>query len=110
MCVCRSHAAQSTFFNVVGFGDRVQSLWQETRAYDADTFRQCDEHLKTVQADLGPPRPLAPALCVCVVSLCMTLLTRAVTGGTNVIAPLEQIFAQPLRPGVPRQIVRRIAV
>jgi len=65
-------------FDIVGFGSTWQSLFGESLAYDASTFRKASAHAQSVQADLG---------------------------GTELLGPLRAIFQRPVPEGYARRIV-----
>jgi hypothetical protein len=65
-------------FNIVGFGNRTELLFDAPQSYDADSLHVASRHAQTVQADLG---------------------------GTELLEPLQQIFAWSIPSGFERRIV-----
>jgi Ca2+-binding EF-hand superfamily protein len=65
-------------FNIIGFGSRTELLFDAPRPYDAESLQMASHHAQTVQADLG---------------------------GTELLAPLQQIFSWPVPCGFERRIV-----
>eukprot|EP00443_Scrippsiella_acuminata_P106998 CAMPEP_0115749294 /NCGR_PEP_ID=MMETSP0272-20121206/94112_1 /TAXON_ID=71861 /ORGANISM="Scrippsiella trochoidea, Strain CCMP3099" /LENGTH=861 /DNA_ID=CAMNT_0003194329 /DNA_START=69 /DNA_END=2654 /DNA_ORIENTATION=+ len=70
---------QDCLFNIVGFGSTYQSLFgAKSASYNAETLQMASEHAEQVHADLG---------------------------GTEMLQPLEFIFAQALPQGFARSII-----
>lgn len=65
------------YFNVIGFGSYYRSLFQESQQYTDETLEKAITYVQKMRADLG---------------------------GTNLILPLDFIFDQPRKNGVPRVI------
>ena len=65
------------FFNVVGFGSTYRTLFKKSKLYNDANLKQATRLAKTMEADLG---------------------------GTDILAPLEWVFSQPLVKGHPRQL------
>lgn len=65
------------FINIVGFGSSYRKLWPHSVKYSKDSLREGTAHIASMQADLG---------------------------GTEILAPLTDIFRTPLIPGYMRQI------
>ncbi|XP_032233740.2 von Willebrand factor A domain-containing protein 5B1 isoform X2 [Nematostella vectensis] len=63
------------YFNLIGFGSYYRSVYQETQIYDEETAEHACNYVQKMRADLG---------------------------GTNLILPLEFIFNQPPKKGIPR--------
>jgi Ca-activated chloride channel family protein len=64
-------------FNVVGFGDRFESLFPESRAYDDASLAEAAKYVSHLEADLG---------------------------GTEILPALESVLGGERRPGLPRQV------
>jgi Ca-activated chloride channel family protein len=65
------------FFNIVGFGDRFESLFPESRAYDDASLAEAAKHVAVLEADLG---------------------------GTEILPALTSVLGAERRPGLPRQV------
>lgn len=65
------------YFNVVGFGSRYSTLFKNSQLYNDKNLEEATRLAETMQADLG---------------------------GTEILAPLEWVFSQPLVKGHPRQL------
>lgn len=65
------------YFNVVGFGSRYTTLFKKSQLYNDENLKEATKLAETMQADLG---------------------------GTEILAPLEWVFSQPLVKGHPRQL------
>lgn len=69
---------QGCRFNIIGFGSRPEFLFEGPVPYDEHSLRKASDHAQTVQADLG---------------------------GTELLAPLDQIFKRPVGIGFERRLV-----
>lgn len=65
------------YFNVVGFGSSYRTLFKKSKLYNDENLKEATQLAETMQADLG---------------------------GTEILAPLEWVFSQPLVKGHPRQL------
>lgn len=65
------------YFNVVGFGSSYQTLFKSSQLYNDKNVEKATDLAESMQADLG---------------------------GTEILAPLEWVFSQPLVKGHPRQL------
>lgn len=65
------------YFNVVGFGSSDRTLFKESTLYNDENLKEATQLAETMQADLG---------------------------GTEILAPLQWVFSQPLVKGHPRQL------
>lgn len=65
------------YFNVVGFGSRYSTLFKNSQLYNDKNLEEATQLAETMKADLG---------------------------GTEILAPLEWVFSQPLVKGHPRQL------
>ena len=65
------------YFNVVGFGSRYSTLFKNSQLYNDKNLEEATRLAETMKADLG---------------------------GTEILAPLEWVFSQPLVKGHPRQL------
>lgn len=65
------------YFNVVGFGSSYRTLFKKSKLYNDENLKEATQLAETTQADLG---------------------------GTEILAPLEWVFSQPLVKGHPRQL------
>ena len=65
------------YFNVVGFGSRYSTLFKNSQLYNDNNLEEATRLAETMKADLG---------------------------GTEILAPLEWVFSQPLVKGHPRQL------
>ncbi|XP_043937298.1 von Willebrand factor A domain-containing protein 5A-like [Protopterus annectens] len=65
------------FFNIYGFGDTFETLFQKSVKYNQTSLDFAMEKIKTFDADLG---------------------------GTNIFAPLQDIFSKSLKKGYSRQV------
>ena len=68
---------EGTWFNVVGFGDRFESLFPETRPYGEASLEEASRHVAALKADLG---------------------------GTEILPALRSVLERPLASGRPRQL------
>mmetsp|Transcript_131558 Transcript_131558/g.281265 ORF Transcript_131558/g.281265 Transcript_131558/m.281265 type:complete len:948 (-) Transcript_131558:58-2901(-) len=69
---------QGCRFNIVGFGDRIESLFDGPVTYDETSLQRASEHAERVQADLG---------------------------GTNLMKPLQFIYGRNVSDGFQRRLV-----
>jgi len=69
---------QGCRFNIIGFGSRVDLLFECPVPYTAETLQRASGHAQTVRADLG---------------------------GTELLRPLQLIFSQAVTPGFERRLV-----
>ncbi len=65
------------FFDVVGFGSTFESLFDESRPYDEDSFAKANALVEDLEADLG---------------------------GTEILPALEAVLERKPRAGLPRQV------
>lgn len=65
------------YFNVVGFGSSYSTLFKNSQLYNDKNLEEATRLAETMKADLG---------------------------GTEILAPLEWVFSQPLVKGHPRQL------
>lgn len=65
------------YFNVVGFGSSYRTLFKKSKLYNDENLKEATQLAETMQADLG---------------------------GTEILAPLNWVFSQPLVKGHPRQL------
>jgi Ca-activated chloride channel family protein len=65
-------------FNIVGFGDTFQALFNGSRAYDEKSLAEASEHVTGLEADLG---------------------------GTEILPALTHVLEQKRHPTLPRQVV-----
>jgi Ca-activated chloride channel family protein len=75
--LCLRSLNPGTRFNIVGFGSRFVSLFSESRTYDDASLQEASRHIQQLEADLG---------------------------GTEILPPLESVFARPADPERPRQL------
>lgn len=66
-----------TLFNIIGFGDTVERLFANSENLDDKTLYRATQYVSRMEANLG---------------------------GTNILAPLEEILDAPIRQGFPRQV------
>ncbi|XP_039598341.1 von Willebrand factor A domain-containing protein 5A-like, partial [Polypterus senegalus] len=64
------------FFNIYGFGSHFESFFPESVEYTQQTMESAMEKVKTMEANFG---------------------------GTEILAPLRDIFGKACKPGYPRQ-------
>ena len=65
------------YFNVVGFGSSYRTLFKKSKLYNDENLKDATQLAESMQANLG---------------------------GTEILAPLEWVFSQPLVKGHPRQL------
>nr|XP_005997083.1 PREDICTED: von Willebrand factor A domain-containing protein 5A isoform X2 [Latimeria chalumnae] len=65
------------YFNIYGFGSRFQSFFPKSVVYSQDSMDKALKELKTMEADLG---------------------------GTEILAPLREIYSKACKPGQPREL------
>lgn len=68
---------ENCYFNVVGFGNSFQKLFEKSESYNDTSLNRACSLGERMNADLG---------------------------GTEILAPLREVFSQPLIKGYPRQI------
>ncbi|KAK3726600.1 hypothetical protein QZH41_002609 [Actinostola sp. cb2023] len=68
---------EGCYFNVIGFGSSFTKLFPKSESYDDSSLNRACSHGESMQADLG---------------------------GTKILAPLQDVFSQPLIKGFPRQV------
>ncbi|XP_028649381.1 von Willebrand factor A domain-containing protein 5A-like [Erpetoichthys calabaricus] len=66
------------FFNIYGFGSHFESFFPESVEYTQQTMESAVEKVKTMRANFG---------------------------GTEILAPLRDIFGKACKPGYPRQLL-----
>jgi Ca-activated chloride channel family protein len=64
-------------FNIVGFGYRHQSLFEESRAYDTESLAEASAYVRSLEANMG---------------------------GTEILPALEAVLSAQPRKGLPRQL------
>eukprot|EP01119_Soliformovum_irregulare_P016300 TRINITY_DN4699_c0_g1_i2.p1 TRINITY_DN4699_c0_g1~~TRINITY_DN4699_c0_g1_i2.p1 ORF type:complete len:850 (+),score=284.73 TRINITY_DN4699_c0_g1_i2:75-2624(+) len=64
-------------FNIVSFGDRFSKLYPTSQEYNDKTLKEATQHVEAMEANMG---------------------------GTEIVAPLMEIFREPVKEGIPRQI------
>ncbi|KAK3709333.1 hypothetical protein QZH41_019194, partial [Actinostola sp. cb2023] len=68
---------EGCYFNVIGFGSSFTKLFPKSKSYDDSSLNRACSHGESMEADLG---------------------------GTEILAPLQDVFSQPLIKGYPRQV------
>ena len=68
---------EGTLFNIIGFGSRFEKLFPESKEYNESTLQTATTHVEKMFANLG---------------------------GTNLLSPLQAIFAEKAKEGIPRQL------
>ncbi|KAK3729136.1 hypothetical protein QZH41_005822 [Actinostola sp. cb2023] len=68
---------EGCYFNVIGFGSSFEKLFPKSESYDDSSLNRACSHGESMEADLG---------------------------GTEILAPLQDVFSQPLIKGYPRQV------
>ncbi|KAK3702964.1 hypothetical protein QZH41_012402 [Actinostola sp. cb2023] len=68
---------EGCYFNVIGFGSSFIKLFPKSKSYDDSSLNHACSLGESMEADLG---------------------------GTNILAPLQDVFSQPLIKGYPRQV------
>ncbi|XP_078095852.1 von Willebrand factor A domain-containing protein 5B1 [Mustelus asterias] len=75
MMVIVKSLMSSCLFNIIGFGSTFRTLFPASRFYNEETLTAACDYIRKIRADMG---------------------------GTNLLAPLNWIFRQPLQRGHPR--------
>ena len=65
------------YFNVIGFGSSFTKLFKKSKLYNDETLKLACQSCKSLEADRG---------------------------GTEILAPLQWVFSQPVIAGYPRQV------
>ena len=68
---------EGTLFNIFGFGSKFEKLFPESKEYNESTLQTAVQHVEKMTANLG---------------------------GTNLLSPLQAIFAEKAKEGIPRQL------
>ncbi|KAK3723599.1 hypothetical protein QZH41_019314 [Actinostola sp. cb2023] len=68
---------EGCYFNVIGFGSSFEKLFPKSESYDDSSLNRACSHGESMEADLG---------------------------GTEILAPFQDVFSQPLIKGYPRQV------
>lgn len=68
---------EGTLFNIIGFGTRFDKLFPESKEYNENSLQIAVQHVEKMSANLG---------------------------GTNLLNPLQAIFAEKCKEGIPRQL------
>ncbi|XP_041062961.1 von Willebrand factor A domain-containing protein 5B1 [Carcharodon carcharias] len=75
MLVVLKSLMSSCLFNIIGFGSTFRTLFPASRSYNEETLAVACDYIRKIRADMG---------------------------GTNLLAPLNWIFRQPIQRGHPR--------
>jgi hypothetical protein len=68
---------EGTLFNIIGFGSKYEKLFPESKEYNESSLQLAVTHVEKMTANLG---------------------------GTNLLNPLQGIFAEKSKEGIPRQL------
>jgi Vault protein inter-alpha-trypsin domain/von Willebrand factor type A domain len=76
--LCLRSLVSGCYFNIIGFGTKIDMLFPHSRLYDEATLAAATAHVSGMQADLG---------------------------GTEILCALEAVFSQPRPTSMARQVV-----
>lgn len=76
--LCLRSMIPGCFFNIVGFGSKIDPLFPQSRTYDERSLAEASEHVAGLEADLG---------------------------GTEILPALKSVLETPRHGSLPRQVV-----